>query len=92
MLSPPTRLGNHSRGAASAPSGSTAGGISYPAISPIPSPPPVRLRAEPWSHRLPLQGGVLEASTRLPVEVYHSPLVGESQKPSRMAKADAGGG
>ena len=55
-------------------------------------PPPVRLRAEPWSHRLPLQGGVLEASTRLPVELYHSPLEGESQKPSRMAKADAVGG
>ena len=40
----------------------------------------------------PLQGGVLEASTRLPVELYHSPLEGESQKPSRMAKADAVGG
>ncbi len=63
--------------------GSTAGWISYPAISPIPSPPPVRLRAEPLSHRLPLQGGVIEASTRLPVELYHSPLEGESQKPSR---------
>ena len=62
------------------------------AISPVPSPPPVRLRAEPLSHRLPLQGGVLEASTRLPVELYHSPLEGESQKPSRMAKADAVGG
>jgi len=47
------------------------------------APPPVRLRAEPLSHRLPLQGGVLEASTRLPVELYHSPLEGESQKPSR---------
>ena len=55
-------------------------------------PPPVRPRAEPLSHRLPLQGGVLEASTRLPVELYHSPLEGESQKPSRMAKADAVGG
>ena len=55
-------------------------------------PPPVRLRAEPLSHRLPLQGGVIEASTRLPVELYHSPLEGESQKPSRMAKADAVGG
>ena len=64
--------------------GSTAGWISYAAISPIPSPPPVRRRAEPLSHRLPLQGGViLEASTRLPVELYHSPLEGESQKPSR---------
>ncbi len=74
------------------PSGSIAGWISYPAISPVPSPPPVRLRAEPLSHRLPLQGGVLEASTRLPVELYYSPLEGESQKPSRMATADAVGG
>ena len=74
------------------PGGSTAGWISYAAISPILSPPPVRLRAEPLSHRLPLKGGVLEASTRLPVELYHSPLEGESQKPSRMAKADALGG
>ena len=74
------------------PTGSTAGWISYPAISPIPAPPPVRLRAGPLSHRLPLQGGVPEASTRLPVELYHSPLEGESQKPSRMAKADAVGG
>ncbi len=46
-------------------------------------PPPVRLRAEPLSHRLPLQGGVIEASTRLPVELNYSPLEGESQKPSR---------
>ena len=76
-----------------APTGSTAGWIVYLAISPIPSPPPVRLRAEPLSHRLPLKGGViLQASTRLPVELYHSPLEGESQKPSRMAKADAEGG
>ena len=75
------------------PTNSTAGWISYVAISPIPSPPPVRLRAEPLSHRLPLKGGViLEASTRLPVELYHSPLEGESQKPSRMAMADAVGG
>ncbi len=46
----------------------------------------------PLSRRLPLKGGVLEASTRLPVELYHFPLEGESQKPSRMAKADAEGG
>ena len=46
-------------------------------------PPPARPRAEPLSHRLPLKGGVIEASTRLPVELYHSPLEGESQKPSR---------
>ena len=32
------------------------------------------------------------ASTGRPVELYHSPLEGESQKPSRMAKADAVGG
>ena len=72
-------------------SGSTAGGISYLAISPVPFPPPVRLRAGPLSHRLPLKGGVIEASTRLPVDLNHSPLEG-SQKPSRTAMADAVGG
>ena len=40
----------------------------------------------------PPPGGVLDASTRLPVGLYHSPLEGESQKPSRTAKADAVGG
>ena len=51
-------------------------------------PPPARRRASP-SRRLPLKGGViLEPRIRR----NHSPLEGESQKPSRMAKADAVGG
>ncbi len=49
-------------------------------------PPPARLRAPP-SRRLPLKGGVISRGVQ-----YHSPLEGESQKPSRQAKADAVGG
>ena len=49
-------------------------------------PPPARLRAPP-SRRLPLKGGVI--LERLMQASYHSPLEGESQKPSRQAKADA---
>ena len=52
-------------------------------------PPPARLRAPP-SRRLPLKGGVI--LERLMQASYHSPLEGESQKPSRQAKADAVGG
>ena len=52
-------------------------------------PPPARLRAPP-SRRLPLKGGVI--LERLMQALYHSPLEGESQKPSRQAKADAVGG
>ena len=37
---------------------------SYLTILLIPSPPPVRLRAGPLSHRLPLQGGVIESYWR----------------------------
>ena len=52
-------------------------------------PPPARRRASP-SRRLPLKGGVtLEPCIR---PSHHSPLEGESQKPSRMAKASAVGG
>ena len=53
-------------------------------------PPPARLRAAP-SRRLPLKGGVM---LRCGFRSYadHSPLEGESQKPSRQAKADAVGG
>ena len=39
--------------------------------------------------RLPLKGGVLEASTRLPVELYHSPLEGESARPTRRPESEA---
>ena len=52
-------------------------------------PPPARLRAPP-SRRLPLKGGVI--LERLMQASYHSPLEGESQKPSRLATADAVGG
>ena len=62
------------------PSGSTGRGV---------CPPPARLRAPP-SRRLPLKGGVI--LERLMQASYHSPLEGESQKPSRLAKADAVGG
>ena len=82
---------SHSRGAAIAPlrldgtrrlppSGSTGRGV---------CPPPARLRASP-SRRLPLKGGVI--LERLMQASYHSPFKGESQKPSRQAKADAEGG
>ena len=82
---------SHSRGAAIAPlrldgtrrlppSGSTGRGV---------CPPPARLRAAP-SRRLPLKGGVI--LERLMQASYHSPFKGESQKPSRQAKADAEGG
>ena len=53
-------------------------------------PPPARLRAPP-SSPTPPQGG---SDTGAPYAGlrYHSPLEGESQKPSRQAKADAEGG
>ena len=65
------------------PTGSTAGWISYPAISPIPSPPPVRLRAEPLSHRLPLQGGVILSASSMQASRITPPLRG-----SRRSRAE----
>ena len=53
-------------------------------------PPPARLRAPP-SRRLPLKGGVI-LERRVQASRTTPPLEGESQKPSRQAKADAEGG
>ena len=63
------------------PSGSTGRGV---------CPPPARLRAPP-SRRLPLKGGVI-LERRVQASRTTPPLEGESQKPSRQAKADAEGG
>ena len=63
-------------------------------LSPEPSLTPHRisLRHSARLLRLPLRGGVLEASTRLPVELYHSPLEGESVRQGLRPQSSRWGG